>query len=377
MRFVGLDTTFQQLERALTNCSLIFLIGPPKSGKSSLVNHLLATADPPVTRIDVHYTEFHSHKEFQNSINKVVATRSILEMINSTEKIVVIEDIDSLHVQDRYALGYMHTFITTHDLKACRTRIILTCPRTEERRIAELQKHANSCVIHVESPSTQDLYTHFIQQEKYKMNKREFEIMCKRYRNSFADLKAHLDSATLQLSDAQDYNDATLYEFVEKLMKRKPFSHADIESILANEPNITTLMLYENIVNQLKPLKLFHALTRSYIDSTILEEYAYRATEWDLLEHVAVIRAHSASIALSQIKLKSKIVYTQIPSKSAQYYVNSKRISKVCDQLKLDYYDFLELCHKVWKGDEKLTNRSDESVCSNLIIRNLTGKLFL
>ena len=353
MTLVGLEKTLQELQSALESCNLIFLVGPPKSGKSSLVNLLVGSN---VTRININYTEMHSHKEFQITLNKTIATRSILEMINATDKVVIIEDIDSLHVQDRYAVGYLTSFLQSHNLKSCKTKMIITCLRTEERRLQDLQKLKDSITIHITEPSLTDLYNHFVVAERYKITKRELESLCKQHKFSFSQVKAHLD-ASLESSEHQDNHDTTLYEMAEKLLKKNTLGMPEIDKIMANESNIITLILYENLANNMKNTASFLAFTRTYIESSVLEEYAYKATEWDLLEHVGIIRSYAACLAMKTTKAKTKVQYTQIPSRSAQFYINNKRIAKSCELLDLDHSGFLDLCYRVSKNEAKLPHR--------------------
>lgn len=370
---VGLDPTIQQLCDAVSKHNLIFLVGPPKSGKSTCIDKLFETSLISSCRINTNYIDIHSHKEFQNILSKSITNRSILEMINCKEKAVVFEDIDSLHVQDRYAIGYMVSFLNNHNLKECKTRIIISCSRTEERRLQDLQKIKDSCTVYVNEPSLDDLYKYFVATKRYKITKRELEQLCKRFKNSFSQIRSYLDSS-MDGAELQDYHDSTIYEFVENILKK---GVANVDDILINDPSITTLMLYENIAKNIKNAHSLLEMSRAFINSSIIEEFAYKSTEWDLLEHVVEIRTHAVNIAMKNTKFKGKIQYTQIPSRSAQYYINSKRIAKNCETLKLDYHEYMELCNKVSNGDIKLPHRSEESVCCNLITRNLTGKLFL
>lgn len=369
---IGVDSSYDQLADALAQHTIIILIAPPKSGKSTICKELFQELQ--YNLIQVNYTDLHSHKEFQALLSKAVATRSIMEMINGIQKVVFFDDIDALAVQDRYAIGYMYTYLSTLDLRISKTKVVITCSRTEERRVSELQKLAHT--VHMATPSADSLFDHFTKKENYKVTKKKFAQMATALKLNFSHIKAELDSS-YESTELQDYCDTTLYELVQSLLQKNHFSDKEYDQIMNQEHGIITLMLYDNIANRLALSKM-HQLLQNYILSTILEEYAYKAVDWDLLEITSIVRVGAISAALKDAKRSDKKpAFTQIPSRCAQFYLNTKKSARICDQEGIDYLSLLALAQALHDKTIKFPARSEMQSCCNLIIRNLGGKLFL
>lgn len=372
-----------------TSSPILIVIGQNGSGKSTFCNLFFSKYNANVIRVN--YADFSSHKDLQSTLEKSIKTNSIMDIMTKRLKVVFLDDIESLFSQDRYANSYLSEMINTTNLSHYRVKVVITCVRTEDKRIIDIKKSSNNNVIYLTPPTLSELLPFLkivCKKENICISDQDIIELCEKCKYNTRHILQNLSlysSKSQNLNEAIEYFDTTVYDTVRILLSKTNFKCKDIEYILSSDPSIISFMMYDNYIPYLQHCQKhdntdLHQIIDTYIQTSILEDHAYKHVEWQMLETIATLRClavhNSVSKHIKSIKQEQyNPTYTQIPTKCAQQYLNNKKVSNLLDSHKLSFHSFLNICDILYKSKKtKTKDLGEESAVFNLIFNNFSEK---
>lgn len=330
----------------------LIIIGPSGCGKSTIMNLLIAECNSIKASLGIqvcrpNYENMLCHKDLQSQVENFVIVKTIFEMMTSQQKqkVLIMDDFDTLIAQDRYANNYIQE---VHD-KGCfgkkNFKMILIGSSVDERKFTDLKKKIK-LVVRIHNPR-QEIVVPYIERI---LNEENYDFTIEELRDIVVSLQCNIRNILTNITSfeersAQHYMDKNIYDVVLKIMQRYGEDLNDLNVAMSSDPTIISYMLYDNY-KAFCPGANHTAVTEKYVCSSIFEEYAYRTNDWTLIDISNLMRCGSVRHEMRKhrpiVPDNTPVQYTQITTRAAQHFNNMKIIHKYLEEHNINYRQFQE-----------------------------------
>lgn len=340
--FVGNERQKLQFHSFLNNDSekLMILISESGLGKTSFCNFIFSFYKFNVIR--PFYESFSSHKEFVTFINNVV---NVADIVNRNQKVIMFDDVEVIIMNDRYFLTYLQNLVKSICKGNVNIKIVITCTTKEEKRLGDIRK--KNKVIRLEPPSFEDCKMYLLKRNILNTVKINEQIL-----NDLIDVSNHNIQSIMSkinlyfLNSDVQYVKQNVFEICKTICYNPSLDVKDLNILLSNDPILISYIIYDNIksfilnsyeIDEELYLSGLSYIQNCYINSSIIESYAYNNCSWNFIEIINLIKCFSIRILQNKLKPKLKLdhstnddmVYTNITTRSSQHYSNLRKYKKL------------------------------------------------
>lgn len=282
----------------------IIVLGPCGGGKTTFCSLVFDEfKDTRFLKLKLEHVE--THKQLVDHVHNFLTSDDVGILGSPINRVIFIDDIDILFTQDRYANTFLQSLIKDY-------KLVCTCSTGEERRSTELKKKCK--IIRLDPPPLEDVVQLFGEDKRTiaKLNECNIGHMLRGNNN---DLK---------------YFDKNIYQLVENIFSSNDGIY-NLEQAISSDPTLISFMMYDNYKKFFTPLPCANLrITKLYADTSVLEDFAFCTSDWNLIEVLNLVRCQNIRIEMDLAKKHNKkheISYTQITSRSAQHYSINKKIA--------------------------------------------------
>jgi len=274
----------------------LLIISPIGSGKTTFCNLAFKLFD-----IKVFEPNTENHKDLVEQVDNFVTTCDVSDTLALQKRVVFFDDIDILFAQDRYANTFVQKLVGG-------AKVVITCSTGEERRVTELKKKCK--LLRLELPLLTDIVRVF------GPNVREEAERC----------ECNIGHMQRGIDLSLRYFDKNIYQIVENLFENDGIS--GLEVAISSDPTLISFMMYDNYMVDVAAASVHARISKLFMDTSILEDFAFSISDWNLINIISIIRCQSIRLE-DATKKKKEIQYTQITSRAAQHYSVNKKMNSL------------------------------------------------
>lgn len=338
---------------------IILIIGPDGSCKTTLCNLVLNELEFNV--LDIKKNNY-TIKELGAIISSFLCNKTITSFFNKKRKCVFIDNIDILFNTDRSVISILEEIYPLFE--KYKVFLVITCKCNEERKIIEFKNKVE--IIKINHPSIKDTFAFLSNSnDQLKLNI-DYDYLLKivnKYKGSIRDTILNLYTNDTEISINNVFKDMTQFEIIKKIY-RKNHSMDEIIYLLKDDMNMVSYLLYENFPDELSSnfdlkvsknniLDIYIQINNTYLNSSKLEDYMYRNSEWLLYILIQILKLQGVNIILKELKRKSiikdvKYRFSQIISKISHKNIMNKKIKGIYrNNHNIDIYEIIALADKI------------------------------
>lgn len=336
--FIGSQDVIQAFECFFQSPSqpCMMIIGQSGCGKSTLCKLMIEKYN--MCSFRPIFEDYTTHKDLVETIEKFTKTRTMLEIFENRQKVLFLDDIETLITLDRYANTYINNLITNvKKTKQC--KILITCSAGQEKKVTELKKKmlwhkmqnpqlpelVNLVKKHVDSSVDAAKITKYVKAMHYNVR----SVL-----TNLHMLTESCDSNLLREEMTRTTHDKNITEVVSSIIAtdEKRLKYLDIW--LSTEPCLICYISYDNKhnCNPRDPLSSITPVVDAYANTTIMETVSYNKNDWFLSDICNLYR-----FATFKVNCKNKFQpeYTTILTKTSQYFTLLKKQKELCSKLSI------------------------------------------
>lgn len=338
---------------------IVLIIGPDGSCKTTLCNLILNELEFNV--LDIKKNNY-TIKELGAIISSFLCNKTITSFFNKKRKCVFIDNIDILFNTDRSVISVLEEIYPLFE--KYKVFLVITCKCNEERKIIEFKNKVE--IIKINHPSIKDTFAFLSNSnDQLKLNI-DYDYLLKivnKYKGSIRDTILNLYTNDTEISINNVFKDMTQFEIIKKIY-RKNHSIDEIIYLLKDDMNMVSYLLYENCPDELSSnfdlkvsknniLDIYIQINNTYLNSSKLEDYMYRNSEWLLYTLIQILKLQGVNIILKELKRKSiikdvKYRFSQIISKISHKNIMNKKIKGIYrNNHNIDIYEIIALADKI------------------------------
>lgn len=288
------------------------------------------------------YEDYTTHKELVDSIEKFINTRTMLEIFEKREKLLFLDDIETLITLDRYANSYVNNLVSILK-KSKKCKVILTCSAGQEKKVTELKK--KMLWYKMQNPSVPELHTFvtsLIRHTKCDVDIDDAHVL-NYIRAMHSNVRAILSNSHMLFNKSFDADmkheelkrtthDKNITDIVASIVSNKESRLHYIDVWLSAEPVLICYISYDNKhkCNGKNPLAAISKVVDAYASTSIMETVSYNKNDWFLSDVCNLYRFASFK---SQCKDEFQPDYTSILTKTSQYFTLLKKQKEMCSKM--------------------------------------------
>ena len=350
--FVGNYDQKKKFVEFLKNKDNMFaiIVGANGVGKTTFVKLGLDQYGYSYIRPD--FDTFTNHKEFTNYISNFVNTRCIsfnTSLDKNEKKLIFIDDINILIMQNRYGLSYIEELFT----KLKTIKVIVTVNIEDEKKLTDLKKNAHT-FIKLQNPPLNECVNFILnalETNGYEVDEEMLIDLIKTYNCNIRSIFKNLESDESLSQEHEVYQDKNIFDIVSMLFKRCDKNINDVQLGISSDPTLISLIMYDNYkdyyYNNYKFNKKnmdynFNFINRVFIDCSIIESNAYKNNDVLLIDWANLIKCSSIRFFFNTCMKKANnkpnmLKYTTILSRLTQYFSNVKKYNKYNGECDMNY----------------------------------------
>lgn len=363
------------------------IIGANGVGKTTFVE--LGLKEHGFTFIRPDYDNFVTHKDFVSYITTFINTTCIsnTSKIESNKKAIFIDDINTLILQNRFALSFIEDLCK----KLKTIKIIVSVNIEDEKKITDLKK-LTTVLIRLQNPPINECLNYILnilETEDFDVDEELLIDLIKTNNCNLRSIFINLDSDETNNDDDNSneiYHDKNIFDIVNILFKRNDKTLNDMATGISSDPTLISLIMYDNYKDYYyenfkiskKTNTNFFFVNRMFIEGSIIESNAYKNNDLMLVDWANLIKCGSirAIYNESMVKINPKTLnlkYTTILSRLSQYFSNLKKQNKYNGQHDLSYNNSTTLWNMyslAKENNKKVTiPKGDATVFYNAILK--------
>lgn len=343
-----LDLFFQS-----THQRSILLVGPTGGGKTTLINCFVSKYNLQVLRPK--FDEFSSHKEFVEFVYKFIVTRNFLELFDGKQKLLFLDDVDSLISNDRYAVSYLEDLIQSK-ISRYNLKVVLTCSVGNEKKLGDLRKLCN--IVRLKNPSLSST-KRFIQAVcKRTYNKNLDNNVLERFCKAFeCNIRSCIMNLNLFYNDLDVVQEESYHRVVfdkgicETSLSVIKFPHDKLSYLdiwISQEPILISYICFDNLDIFFKKTELdtmsYCNILSAYYTSSMLETFMFSKPDTILHDIYNVYRIgmlkHYTREHVHCLENES-FLYTTSLTRTANYYTVQRKRNEYLSCNNLDFNTLL------------------------------------
>ena len=360
-----IDAFLTQSDATVQKHRLLIIIGPVGAGKTTFCNIALNNHADTIRWFSPYLENIDSHKDLVQQCENFLTTDNVNVCPNAPKakhKLIFFDDVDILFSHDRYANSFIQKLVdmTPEGIECIEGMplFIVTCAAGDERRLTDLKKKCKN-ILRLENPSVTEIVAKYGAEFEEKARKHDCNI-------------THM----LQGNEVNHkYFDKNIYQIVENIFAEDD-GLVNLEQAISNDPTLISFMMYDNyrkIYSKQPDAAAFDRITKTYMDCSVLEDFAYNTSDWNLIEATGLMRCQTIRLLNGsgyQVKKGPPPTYTQITSRSAQHYCMNKKLNA----LRTTNYRNVELLAALMHQTKQKTDKSNLGLVCNAFIYNFCKK---
>ena len=368
-----------------TNQQCLLLIGPSGSGKTTLCNLAIDEWGKSYQVLRPVYEDFSTHKEFREHLNKFINMRNMLEIFEKKQKLLFLDDVDTLVTQDRFANSFIQDLITE---KKSGLKVLLTCSAGEEKRVSDLKK--KMLYERIYNPSVDgaikylnDTFRDTIQTK----TNADLHKLVKSFNCNIRSCILNIEMLGCTDIETEEVHritfDKNACDSVQAIFEVDKLTAKDLEVCLSGDPSLLSYIMYDNFCKYLKTPGDTHAITRiidAYRVGSYLETKLYGRGDNGPGNICNLYRCGILKREVGTIKISDEpIAYTTITTRASNHYNMMKRVGEhlscngVSYEALLRYYEIEMTIGKV-KSSGVAKRHKEDSALNNYLKRIVDPK---
>lgn len=335
--FVANKQLFQRIRDSVLSNEIILLLGPPGSGKTSMVN-LISKEDNYNTLILCRSNIHH--------IDSFVKNETIESFFDKRRKCVLIDNVDAL-LSDKITMTTLLTLCKT--IHNANITLIILCNSNEEKKCNELKKISH--VYRIQYPTPKDSFVFIMdimEKEQINYSSELLLSLCIKYNGCIREIVEQYFCGNDSVNIVSEFKNKNNFDCIKHLLQNNHITKYDERYLIDDDAVLKSFILFENIPDEIhycrypkhtsKSLSVYKSIINSYINITFLEKYMYCNHDWSLWEVIYIICFHGVMTILKQhprIKEndKNKLRLSQLLSKTSHKQILNKRLKMAYDGL--------------------------------------------
>jgi shikimate kinase len=346
---------------------IILLVGPNGCGKTLISN--LAFQELNFKVFDIQ-NEKHNLRELLNIITSFCNNRTIESFLNKNyRQCILLDNIDVLLATDRNIISLLENIYSC--LEKNKIFLVITCKNNEEKKILELKNKIE--LIKINHPTIKDVFGYL--SNKLDLLEIDDDTLLKlvnKYNGSIRDIILNIGSNDQYIEIKNSFKDLTQFEIIKKISSQT-HSLDELMTLLKDDINMVSYLLYENIPNELYTnydfknsktniIKIYEKINQLYLYSSLFENYMYHNSQWTFYDLIQILKLHGTNIILNELHKKKtkkniKYRYSQLISKLSHKNIMNKKIKGIYkNNNDISIYEMFVLSDKISVDNNINTN---------------------
>jgi DNA polymerase III delta prime subunit len=365
------------------NNSFLLLIGPSGGGKTTLCDLAIEEQSHKFQVLRPVYEEFNNHKAFIEFIKKFITVRNMLEIFEKKQKILFLDDVDTLLSQDRYANVYIQELINAEPKSTI--KILMTCAAGEEKRVSDLKKLTKYARIY--NPSVPCALQYM--KSRYDIGRDDATI------NAFLkSMHCNIRNCVLNINmlhDAVDFEEEELHNLVydknicdsvSAILRVEDITMRQLDVALSKDPSLIAYIMFDNFYNYLGPddkCRKIRNILSAYNIASKMETCIYGSNDWVLndicnIYRCGILKANIKTTPNADVPLS----YTTITTRASNHYNMIKRVGEHQSNIGVSYaaiqrYHEIE-SNAMVKSAKNGRKHKEDSAINNYLRKIFNGK---
>lgn len=318
--------------------SFLLLIGPSGGGKTTLCDMAIKEWGANFQVLRPVYEDFYSHKELCEFLGKFINMRNMLEIFQQKQKLLFLDDLDTLLTQDRYA----NTFLL--DLIAQRKsglKILMTCSAGDEKKVSDIKKK----IIYerITNPSCVSVCDYLKRQGvvgddvRHVCLQRYVSIMACNVRSCLLNIELlHEESKAYEHEEVHRITfDKNICDCVRSIFEKRDTSARDLEICLSSDPSLISYIMFDNFRKYLpadkdKYLERIMTVVDAYRIGSTIETLQHGRLDAQLTDICNVYRCGVLKLQVDHVPHNTSAVisYTTVTTRASNHYNMVKRVGE-------------------------------------------------
>lgn len=291
------------------------------------------------------YEDYFTHKDFVEAVFKFVKMKNIMGICARKEKVLFLDDIDTMMLLDRYSTSFINELITM-----CKVnkdfKLLLTCSACQEKKVSDIKKKMIWCK--VRNPPVAEAVAflkHYI--KECSIQKAYPDGLLEEYADAMQCnirsmiMNMHLlSSSSLEITSEKVFKctfDKNICDVASTIISLKDVDLATLDVLISSDPTLISFIAYDNksrCIDASDP----HAHSRimqvvdAYANTAPLETVAYNKNDCFLSDIQNIYRMGTFKLNCRDVASSVKAEYTTIPTKASTYFIGLKRQRDIMSQ---------------------------------------------
>lgn len=326
----------QKIRSCLQEGQCVLILGPPGSGKS-LISGLVCKENNANVLIVC--------KDSLSQVDHFLKSGTIDSFFDKRKKMLVFDNVDTMLQNDKLSISYLQDVIKQSiTSNIC---VIITCNSNEEKKILDVKKAKNVETVRIGFPLPKETFAYLMRvldTENIEYDPEEILKMSVQYNGNIRETINQICHGNDQ-SDVQNFRNLNIFEMTNAIFKAK-LTMQQAKYLSNDDANVISCMFFENLPEEIHmnravedteaAIKLYKDILKTYIDSTLIEDYMCRNHEWNLWDLIYMLRFYGGSARLHSCERKEKpkeftLRMSQLLSKISHKQIMNKRLKSVSE----------------------------------------------
>ena len=355
---------------------ILLIQGPSGSCKTTLCKCIFNECNYEPIVIDMF-----SAINIKNTIAQGIKHNTIDAFFSKKKKILFLDDIDLICQYEKSLIAYIVKLI-----RIIQIPIICTANSIDDKKISEIKKKATKILLsRIWYKDCVHFINNVIEKEKLDIDADQAIDIIKKNNNDIRLILSNLSRLNVQdendeksniISEKDQFIDYGLFDFINVIFRKK-MDNTELKHIIDNDCSLISLLLHENLIQELSKIKNKAANKKNCLDSLItisdayvhadtFEKYAFSNNDWTFHDTIYTLKLSSINNETNKYEKTNtdmKYIFTQLLTKSSLRYNFKKKKNSLYTGFTNDYLDtdliFQILLHDIKNSDSNKFSKED------------------